>query len=337
MSISFDNSIRYIEDALFCTGPMALSYTDPDQKWIIREHFISIFQDFPSFKPSTGTFTHNDGTDVTLLNANGELCVSQDAPPVPLTIWIHELYPQIAPMVYVDSRNSMYPIYHDHPFVESSGATTSSYLENWLSSKCDLSDLVRNLTKLFSYNHPFYYSGVHACAHPSMVSKMEAMDRLKCAIFYDMKTITAKNEEEMMNLSALHAELERRGEVMDTGIFELELEKKCLSGRTKELDDERDRLLNWLQFNDKNYVLNGEIDDIFEGLDYKSNLLIDLGANDLAIEDLMYALDKAVEEGVVSFEVYIKQVRILAREQFFCRAKKNKIESEAKENTHLLL
>ncbi|XP_073049056.1 protein ELC-like [Primulina eburnea] len=337
MSISFDNSIRYIEDALFCNGPMALSYTDPDKKWIIREHFISIFQDFPSFKPSIGTFTHNDGTEVTLLNANGELCVSKDAPSVPLTIWIHEHYPQRAPMVYVESRNSMYPIYHDHPFVDSSGATTSSYLENWLSYKCDLSDLVRNLIKLFSYNHPFYYSGVHGCAHPSMVSKMEAMDRLKCAIFYDMKAITAKNEEETMNLSALHAELERRGKVMETGISELELEKKCLSSRTMELDGGRDRLLNWIKFNDKNNVLDGEIDDMFEGLDKKSNLLIDLGANDLALEDLMYALDRAVEEGVASFEVYIKQVRILAREQFFCKAKINKIESETKKNRHLLL
>ncbi|XP_073135946.1 protein ELC-like [Henckelia pumila] len=329
MSISFDDSIRFIEDALFCTSPLALSYSDPDQKWIIREHFISIFQDFPSFKPSIGTFTHNDGTEVTLLTANGELCVSKNAPFVPLTIWIHELYPQIAPMVYVvDSGNSMHHIYHDHPFVKSSGATTSSYLENWLFHKCNLSDLVRNLIKLFSYNHPFYYSGVPKCDHPSMVSKTEAMDRLTCTIFYDMEAIMAKNEEEIMSLSTLHSELERRGEAMETGISELELEKKCLCDRTKKLDDGRDRLLNWLQFNDEKYVVNCEIDDIFEGLDKKSSLLIDLGANDLAIEDLMYVLDKAVEQGVVGFEVYIKQVRILAREQFFCRAKVNKIQRE---------
>ncbi|KZV54364.1 hypothetical protein F511_03619 [Dorcoceras hygrometricum] len=298
------------------------------EKWIIREHFISMFQDFPSFKPSIGTFTHNDGTEVTLLNANGELCVSKDVPVVPLTIWLHELYPQTAPMVYVDSTGSMYPIYQDHPFIDSSGATTSSYLENWVFSKCDLSGLVRDLVKLFSYNNPFYYSGVPACSHPSTVSKMEAMDRLTSTILHDMEAITAMHEEEMMNISGLVVELERRGEVMEKVTFELELEMERLGDRTKDLYGGRDRLLNWLRCNDKSGIVNCEIDDIFEGCDKKSHLLIDLEANDSAIEDLMYVLDEAVEEGVVSFQVYIKQVRVLAREQFFCRAKREKIGSE---------
>ncbi|XP_073056845.1 uncharacterized protein [Primulina eburnea] len=164
MSISFDNSIRFIEDALWPYTTLTLV-----KKKIIRQHLISIFQDFPSFKPSVDTFTHNDNTKVTHLNATWELYVSQDAPSVSSTIW--------------------------------------------------------------------------------------------------------KNE----------------------------------------LDDGFDRLLNGIKYNDKNYVVNCEIDEFFEGLD----LFVDLDVNDLAIENLLCAWDGAVGEGVVSFEVYVKQARIVAREQFF--------------------
>ncbi|KAI3449703.1 hypothetical protein Pfo_006368 [Paulownia fortunei] len=323
-TISSPNPIKFIEDALFCTSPLALSYTGPDQKWIIRQHLISLFQDFPSLKPSVGVFTHNDGTEVKLLNANGELPVSQNAPSVPLTIWVHEFYPQMAPIVYLDLANSVYPIYENHPFADSSGATVSSYLKNWQFTKSNLSGLVHNLIKLFSHNHPFYYSGSSSCAHPSIVSKMEAMDRLAGTIYYDMAAIRAKTEEEIENLSALQVELEKRAEAVKNLVLGLEQERKSLKERTKELCDESDKVLNWLRVYDGGSGF--PMDDAFESLDGKSEIMVECLAADLAMEDLMYALDEAVEQEVVGFEVYMKQVRVLAREQFWHRAKMVKIE-----------
>lgn len=328
MPISSPNPIKFIEDALFCASPHALSYSDPDQKWIIREHLISLFQDFPSLKPSIGVFTHNDGNDVKLLNANGELRVSHHAPPVPLTIWVHEFYPHMAPIVYINLENSVYPIYENHPFADSSGATTSSYLKNWHFTKSNLSGLAHNLIKLFSHNHPFYYSGrASSSAHPSTVSKMEAMDRLACSIYSDMAAITAKTQEEIENLSSLQVELQKRAEAVEILMTVLEREERNLKGRTKELCEESDKLLNWLKVYDQGSSYFFPIDDAFESLDGKSEIMLECSAADSAVEDLMYKLDKTVEEGVVSFDVYMKQVRVWAREQFYYRAKMEKIES----------
>ncbi|PIN12842.1 Vacuolar sorting protein/ubiquitin receptor VPS23 [Handroanthus impetiginosus] len=318
------STIKFIDDALFCATPFALSYTDPDQKWIIRQHLNSLFRDFASLEPSIGIFTHNDGSEVKLLNANGELTVSRQAPPVPLTIWVHEFYPQMAPIVYVNLENCMYPVYENHPFVDYSGAIISSYLSNWNLTKCNLSDLVHNLIKLFSHNHPFYYTGSSNFTHQSIVSKMEAMDRLVCMIYYDMAANSAKTQEEIQNLWGIQGELEKRKEDIRVLIGGLGEERRRLKRRTEELSEECDELLNWLRVYERGSVF--AIDDAFEALDEESESVLERLAADLGLEDLIYALDKAVEEGALTFEVYMKHIRVLAREQFLCRAKMAKIE-----------
>ncbi|RVW54756.1 hypothetical protein CK203_071888 [Vitis vinifera] len=70
------------------------------------------------------------------------------------------------------------------------------------------------------------------------------------------------------------------------------------------------------------WLLPGEdrMEDVIEAADEKSELVLDQLAGDKAMEDLMYELDKAVEQGVVTLQAYIKEVRITAREQFFNRA-----------------
>ncbi|CAI9781226.1 unnamed protein product [Fraxinus pennsylvanica] len=318
--------IRFIEDALFCTNQFGLSYADPDQKWIIRDHLISLLQDFPFLKPSVDIFTHNNGSQVKLLNAGGDIRVSDNTPLIPLIIWLHEFYPQMPPIVYV-STNSANLISLNHPFVDSSGAITSSYLKNWQFPRCSLSDLVRNLIKLFSHNHPLHYLGSGSSSsfssNPSLVSKMEAMDRLVCTLYYDMLAIRPKIDQEIEHFSALQAEMINRVDVADSILIGLEHESDNLKKGIEKMSDESDKLLNWLKVYDKNW---DNIEDAFEAADKKSKILLDCTAGDYAMEDLIYALDKAVENGAISFEIYIKQVRLLAREQFLHRAMVLKLE-----------
>ncbi|KAL8548122.1 hypothetical protein ACS0TY_007439 [Phlomoides rotata] len=326
MSISSPNPTKFIEDALFCASQFALSYTDPDQKWIIRQHLISLFQDYPSLKPSVAVFTHNDGTEVKLLNANGELRLSHGDAPVPLTIWVHEFYPHMAPIVFI---NSGHPIHEDYPFADSSGATASSYLTNWHFTKSNLSGLARNLVKLFSHNHPFHYSGRYSgWAHPSTVSKMEAMDRLSCSIYYDAAAIAAETHGEIDKLYGVEFELKKRAEAVEIVVSEIELEKRRLKVRTLQLWEECDKVSNWLKVYGEGNSGGFAIDDVFEGVDEESKIQLECTAADMAVEDLIYKMDKAVEEGVLSFDVYLRQVRIFAREQFFHREKAKKSEIE---------
>ncbi|XP_042016592.1 protein ELC [Salvia splendens] len=320
MTIFSPNSVRFIEDALFCSDPFALSYSDPDQKWIIRQHLLSLLQDFPSLRPSVSLFTHNDGTAVTLLLASGHLPLS---PPVPLSIWVHELYPHAPPLVFITA-----PIPAPHPFTDpTSGATTSAYTATWHFSKSSLAGLAHNLTRLFCHNHPLCLptskaGGPNRWAHPSLASRMEASDRLTCSLYYDSTAIVDRVRQEIKELAAVQAALRERSEGLAMAVRRLEGERRGLKSRSDEMCGEVDRLQNWLRVNGAG---SAAVDDAFEVADGWSETAIEVLAADLAVEDLMYKLEGVVEAGVVSLDVYLKQVRVLAREQFCHRFKITKI------------
>lgn len=322
------SSIQFIDAALSCTSPhFAPSYTDPNQKRIIRRHLISLLQDYVSFKPSIDAFMHDDGTSVNLLNASGELQVSSSTPAIPLTIWLHESYPFVAPIVLM-STNTTYPIYENHPFVDSSSGTISTfYLVDWKYPGCNLSDLMHNLVNIFSHNHPFYYtSSSDNFFHPSLASRREAVDRLSCTLHYDMTELLSNIHEEVEDLSSLREQVVRRAIVAEFSVDENENERTELKERVQILTEEADKLSSWLKDNDQDPFSPHEIDeDAFEATDEDSKTLLDCLAADRATEELMYSLDKAVEQGVMTFGAYIKQVRLLAKEQFFGRAKLEKM------------
>ncbi|XP_022759744.1 protein ELC-like [Durio zibethinus] len=312
---------EYIETALFASSPYALSYSDSKQKSLILRHLLSFLQENPTFRPSTGRFMHNDGTEVNLLYASGCLHVSNSTPPIPLIIWLHENYPRKAPLVFV-SLDPMTPIHRHHPFVDNtSGATSPPYILTWKYPPCNLTDLLRNLAHLFSHDHPFSYTPTTSFTHPSLVSPKEALDRLVGMLYYDMVALQASTFGEIEELSLLQEELKRRDHFTTSLISEMEQERKKLKERANNWLEETDRMENWLRVNDRRPILaldagDVEIEDAFE-IDDKSRVRLDSSAADMAIEDVLHKLDMALEQDAVSIDSYIKQVRSLAREQFF--------------------
>ncbi|KVH94345.1 Steadiness box [Cynara cardunculus var. scolymus] len=308
--------VDIIDKAIFCNTVYALAYTDSDQKWLIRKHLLSLHQEFSSLYPKVGTFIHNDGTMVHLLKAEGYLNVSHLLPLVHVTIWVHEYYPHVAPMVQVTSDPTI-PIRSNHPFVDPSGVTTSSYLYMWGPSGYDLLGLAYNLVKLFSLDHPFHFVSSPSISHPSYVSKMEGMDRLWWMLHYDMIALRESINDEVQNLTTLQAEMKVRVNITTDMIIGLDHEKTDLKQIVKEMTDETDVLISWLAVNKVNLsvAMGGKLEDAFECVDDDSKWALELLAEDKALEDSMYALDKALDDGVVASEAYFRQVRSLARDQ----------------------
>ncbi|PON54404.1 Ubiquitin-fold modifier-conjugating enzyme [Parasponia andersonii] len=323
-------SIQFIELALSSNSPFNLSYLDPNQKWLIRDHLISFLQDFPSFTPSSGTFVHDDGMATSLLCVTGDLHISAATPLVPLTIWLHENHPLMPPIVFVTPNSAPRPTLRpDHPFVAPSGVTACPYLHTWAHPRCSLSNLVRNLVRLFSHDHPLSPAPVSAgggsCfAHPSFVSRREAMDRLAGVVYYDVAKFGVGARREIAELTKLQAEMAKRVEFVEKMVGGFEREKEDLKKRAMELAEQADVVANWLRFSDRERVVavieGDEIEKAFETAEAEWEPVLDCLAGDRASEDTIYALDKAVEVGVVTFEAYMKQVRVLAREQFSHRA-----------------
>lgn len=81
-----------------------------------------------------------------------------------------------------------------------------------------------------------------------------------------------------------------------------------------------DVLEGWLRENEGKKKDGVGIDDAFVPVDNFSKQMLECTSADLAIEDVVYALDKAVQDGSIPFDQYLRTIRSLSREQFFHRA-----------------
>uniref|UniRef100_A0A7N0ZZ10 Uncharacterized protein n=1 Tax=Kalanchoe fedtschenkoi TaxID=63787 RepID=A0A7N0ZZ10_KALFE len=295
----------------------ALSYSDPDQRWVIRKHLLLLLQEYPSFSLSTESFTHDNGTTVWLLNAGGHLHVSGSAPRIHVMIWVHEDYPYVAPKVFVVSEN---PINKNHPFVKPCGSVVSTYVRTWEYPGSNLKDLVHNLVKLFSHHHPFFTIPGPKLSHPTLASRREAMDRLVGSLYSDVVAINDDAREELEQLGALQSEMVKRSDIATSMVISLEHEKLNLKKAVSDLATDADTLMNWLKVHHPKFGAPDSVNEMaekaFEAADEVSGLVMEALAADGAVEDVIYALEKGLEESVLGPEVYVKQVRSLAREQF---------------------
>ncbi|XP_010505539.1 PREDICTED: protein ELC-like [Camelina sativa] len=326
-SSSSSSSVKFIEKALLATGSFALSYTDPDQKWLIRKHLTSFLQDYPNFELSTDTFNHNNGAKVQLFSLEGSLRIRNSTtqlPNVELTIWIHENYPITPPLVFINPASI--PIRTNHPFVSSSGFTNSRYIETWEYPRCNLLNFIRNLKKVLANDHPFVLTDSIPKRNLS-ISRTEALDRLATSLHYDVLTIMERSEEEIENLWKLQSEMKQRTESVNTIITELENERETLKVRALNLKEHTDVLENWAETNYRKLTKSTSIDDMGIEEMFEIESEVEGLAEDDAIEDVLRVLEEAAARGELEIGSYLKQVRVLAREQFFIRQNRLKIQS----------
>ncbi|XP_006295726.2 protein ELC-like [Capsella rubella] len=324
-SSSSSSSVKFIEKALLATGSFALSYTDPDQKWLIRKHLTSFLQDYPNFELSTDTFNHNNGAKVQLFCLEGSLRTRSSPiqlPTVQVTIWIHENYPLTPPLVFINPDSI--PIRTNHPFVNSSGFTNSRYIETWEYPRCNLLDSIRNLRKVLANDHPFVPTDSIPTRNLS-ISRIEALDRLATSLHYDVLTIMERSGEEIENLWKLQSEVKQRSESVKTIITELENERETLKVRALKLKDDSNVLEDWAETNYRKLTKSASMDMGIEEM-FETEPEVEGMAEDDAIEDVLRVLEEAAARGELEIGSYLKQVRVLAREQFCIRQNRLKID-----------
>ena len=131
----------------------------------------------------------------------------------------------------------------------------------------------------------------------------------------------------MEGMFSAQAVLRQREEQLNKGLKEMQDEKEGLEQQLQMVLMNTDVLEAWLRDNEGKIrsLESVDIDDAFECVDSLSKQMLDCTAGDLAVEDAIYALDKAVQEGAIPFDQYLRNVRLLSREQFFHRATATKV------------
>ncbi|MCO5608964.1 hypothetical protein L7F22_063182 [Adiantum nelumboides] len=154
---------------------------------------------------------------------------------------------------------------------------------------------------------------------PSEVFKRNAINTLVERFQRDVTEMRKAKEMEMDKLANVQGILRQREEISKKGLQELSHEKEALEQQLQTVLTNTDVLETWVKGNKKSDT-DVDIDNAFEPCDALSKQLLECTSSDLAIEDVLYSLDKAVQEGVMPVDLYLKHVRTFSREQFFHRA-----------------
>lgn len=175
---------------------------------------------------------------------------------------------------------------------------------------------------------PPYGSG-RVMDDPSEVFKKNAINKLVENLNGDIKEMRKGKEGDMEGMFSAQAVLRKRDEELRKGLKEMHEEKEALEQQLQMVLMNSDVLEGWLRENEgklgSNNVTSVDVDEAFEPCDALSKQMLECTALDLAVEDTIYALDKAVQEGAVPFDQYLRSVRLLSREQFFHRATGSKV------------
>ncbi|KAL9660407.1 hypothetical protein QQ045_025220 [Rhodiola kirilowii] len=164
---------------------------------------------------------------------------------------------------------------------------------------------------------------------PAEVFRRNAIKKLMEMAHKDVMILSKSIEGEMEGLFNAQGVLRQREGQLSRGLRELLNEKEGLEQQLQMILMNTDVVEAWLRENEgkvKN-VGNVDVDDVFQPCDPLSKQLIETTTLDFAIEDAIYTLDKALQDGSISFDQYLRTVRSLSREQFVYRATIAKIKS----------
>jgi ESCRT-I complex subunit TSG101 len=278
---------------------------------------------------------------------------------IPLEIFLMKDYPRTPPIAFVRPTATM-EVRQKHRHVDSSGQCYTSYLHHWVETTSDISGLILELQAVFGNDPPVYAKSTtinspssFSSGHHSSTNTMPNGGHLSAgsttlSVYPPVvvpnsstsssllltKTKDEKGQLEQKVLSKL-AELEQTIEAdnkqfqliqqrlnegrnwLYQSIQALTKDKQCLEEQLQILNQKDKELSQWLE---EHGGANVAIDNAFVPADPLSEQICQLVAEDAAIEDALYCIDKALTNGKIDLDSYMKNVRIFCREQFMKRA-----------------
>jgi ESCRT-I complex subunit TSG101 len=159
------------------------------------------------------------------------------------------------------------------------------------------------------------YSGDTIKPEHFKMSLVSAVHEKACDRFFEL---TSVKQAEIDSLNRVNTELEESQRHLESFSSEVENEILNLNNMTIELNDKTSQLnesINQMQHRD-----SASIEDAVVTPAPLYRQLMQLFAEELAIQDLIYYLSEGLQNRTVNLPDFLKQVRFLSRKQFMLRA-----------------
>ncbi|MES1915517.1 MAG: hypothetical protein MHM6MM_007446 [Cercozoa sp. M6MM] len=293
-----------------------------------------LLQNVQSLAPRRRAYTFPNGQVVHMLQVFGTVPITFQGNTynIPVEIWFPPRFPYAPPMCYVVPTANM-SIKARHRHVDTQGLIFLPYLSNW-NARSSLIELVTMISSVFSADPPVYSkppSGggeSRGQQRPQQQQQpqnererlvQQVTQQLQQVLPGMLKEITT----DMESLLKRQDDLRESSEKVGDGVQKMRQATENLRQKTAQLDAANQDLLAYVS--QQEAMPEQSALDVVAPRDAWSQKMAELVAEDHALDDTVYALDKCLSDGRVSLDVYLRQVRKLSREQFFARALASKI------------
>jgi ESCRT-I complex subunit TSG101 len=314
-------------------------YKNPDKA---RADTLSVVKCYIGLTPKYEQFVFDNGDEVNLLNVNGTIPVEYKGNTynIPITIWLLQDYPSKPPMGYVVPTSSMQLKVSNH--VDHTGKVFLPYLTAWPHPDSNLLGLIQACRVAFGELPPVFAKignssssnstpsrrsrpPVVACEEAateidhervSLVSKAEGVLKERFTEEFnktkaELQSLHSTNQELIEGqeeIGVADAEVDAKLAQISACIDDLQIESDCIETNLQGLEDLDPEALD----TDKG-ILNAQAPIHCQ--------LVRAFVEDAALTDAIFSLGEGLRNGLFpTFDVYLKTVRKLSRQQFYLRA-----------------
>uniref|UniRef100_A0A7N8Y4E5 Tumor susceptibility 101a n=1 Tax=Mastacembelus armatus TaxID=205130 RepID=A0A7N8Y4E5_9TELE len=319
----------------------------------VRE-ITNVISQYKDLKPVMDAYVFNDGSTRDLMSLTGTVPVSYrgNVYNIPVCLWLLDTYPYNPPICFVKPTSAMMIKTGKH--IDANGKIYLPYLHEWKHPQSDLYGLIQVMIVVFGEEPPVFsrpttqapYQAFQAAGppNPSYMPGMPAVspyspnpnpgrdgtigedtiraslisavsDKLRWRMKEEMDRAQAeldalKRTEE--DLKKGHQKLEDMVSRLDQEVSEVDRNIELLKRKDEELSEALEKMENQSE--------NNDIDDVIVPTAPLYKQILNLYAEENAIEDTIFYLGEALRRGVIDLEVFLKHVRLLSRKQFQLRA-----------------
>jgi len=244
---------------------------------------------------------------------------------IPIELYIVPGYPSVAPRLQVVPTENM-QLRANHDNVDSNGILHCEYLDNWHARTSTLTELCAIASSFFSASPPLFarpskpkiqeepppaYDTIHTHPSPETNHTNESSkERLTTKLQQRLRSFFEKERKAIDLELTTQAYLEEYLE--DTKIEEMDI--AGLNQATARVQAKTAELKAWLEPR-----IDSEKPKV-TCTDVVSKQLLSALAESTAIEDLLYALDEFLYQGIIDLDIFLREVRRLSNAQFKLKA-----------------
>ncbi|KAG0030475.1 hypothetical protein BGZ82_007412 [Podila clonocystis] len=317
---------------------LTIGYQHRDRMYADVEAVLRLFQNF--LVPKAETYTHDNGRSQLLLSLIGTVPIVYQSATynIPVAFWLPTSYPSVAPIVFVTPTALM--LVKAGKYVDISGRCYHPYLAYWSQrSDSNLVDLIGIMQGVFSQEPPVYakstavtqqqqpqqqqQSSPTLTGYPSPTTTLAQLYTKLQAALLEFNTASSREMDNLVtvNKQLNDAESRTKAEIQSLRDLHTKIQYNIatLSRCIEQLTAKIEQIRSWPE---------EPVDEIICGSSVVHNQLFELVAEEIAIEDTIYYLGKALSQDKVELKAYMKHLRNLSREQFMKKALIKKVKAQ---------